>query len=798
MIKKILGLKVSIAVISFSDKFFYEFSCWIIKETRNMRCLAALCYLPAALVVLVAATDNEQFSPKHTRVTRDVDSSSTDIMARNLLEWIQGIYRQGIRKTRQDGNGYLPPYNDQRPLERPRPFQPAPSPSPSPPFPSQSPSLNEVTSYPGLQPSPGIGSGFSNPPPLSYGSTPRPTYIPTSTRQPSSPGYSPSSFPTSPARPFTGSSGFPGSSTTFQPPSPTYGYPSSSGGYPSSGYPSSPSPTPGFPTPSPGYPSPSPGYPSPSPGYPSPSPGYPSPSPGYPSPSPGYPSPSPGYPSPSPGTPTDSYGYPSPSPSPYPSFPTPGTGPTGPGYPTGPTGPGSSPTGPGSTPGGTPTPGRPSPTPGRPSPTPGRPSPTPGRPSPGPSPTPGSPSPTPGGGDKDTAGGSPGDNNVSPPGDDDDLKHPPHIHELQVQCSKTMMTIDIEFNRQFDGVIYSKGFYMMPECRYVAENSGQTKYSFTVNLDSCGTEFINDFEGEAGQAYLENVLVLQNELGIQEVWDTVRRVRCLWEGNINKALTVSLSVDMLNQEIVTFSGDTATAKLDIQVGKGPFAPAATGLVKIGEPMTLVVSVEGDPGFDLQVRDCIARDEPSLNIVQLTDERGCILKPKLFGAFQKTRETGNTGASIIAYAFFQAFKFPDVMDLFIECNVELCKTNCEACPDENQQIEPGRRRRDVSYAPTNSSGALSDPIRMGRGFRVIMPDDLSLASSQSLENLENTAINEISLTRSVCMSYSGFYGSFSVMVGILVASTMSTIILYTKTQRIAREKSYDLPQGLNHH
>jgi len=57
---------------------------------------------------------------------------------------------------------------------------------------------------------------------------------------------------------------------------------------------------------------------------------------------------------------------------------------------------------------------------------------------------------------------------------------------------------------------------------------------------------------------------------------------------------------MLNQEIVTFSGDTATAKLDIQIGKGPFAPAADGLVKIGETMTLVISVEGDPGFDLQV------------------------------------------------------------------------------------------------------------------------------------------------------------------------------------------------------
>lgn len=64
---------------------------------------------------------------------------------------------------------------------------------------------------------------------------------------------------------------------------------------------------------------------------------------------------------------------------------------------------------------------------------------------------------------------------------------------------------------------------------------------------------------------------------------------------------MNFSVDMLRQEIVTFSGDTAVAKLDIQVGRGPFAAAADGLVKIGETMTLVVSVEGDPAFDLQVR-----------------------------------------------------------------------------------------------------------------------------------------------------------------------------------------------------
>ncbi|KAK0177326.1 hypothetical protein PV328_001394 [Microctonus aethiopoides] len=487
-----------------------------------------------------------------------------------------------------------------------------------------------------------------------------------------------------------------------------------------------------------------------SPGYPSSSTTYLPPSATY-----GYPSSSiapPGYPSSSsPGPTNDPNSYPYSSPSPFPSFPTPGRTDNG----------GNVPNRPGMTPIPTTQPGP----------------------------------PVDGKGNTGTPMGGGENTPTVLSDDDDDSKHPPHIHELQVECSKTMMTINIEFNRQYDGVIYSKGFYMMPECRYVAENSGQTKYSFTVSLDSCGTEFINDFEGEAGQAYLENVLVLQNELGIQEVWDTVRRVRCLWEGNINKALTVSLSVDMLNQEIVTFSGDTATAKLDVQVGKGPFAPAATGLVKIGEPMTLVVSVEGDPGFDLQVRDCVARDEPSVNVVQLTDERGCILKPKIFGAFQKTTETGNTGASIIAYAFFQAFKFPDVMDLFIECNVELCKTDCEACPEGNQQIEPGKKKRDVSYVSANSSfGTLADPVRIGRGFRVIMPDDLTLASSKSLENRENTAITNISLGRNICMSYGGFYISFTLIFASLGITTVSSIFFYIKNQKFIARKSYDLPKG----
>lgn len=62
-----------------------------------------------------------------------------------------------------------------------------------------------------------------------------------------------------------------------------------------------------------------------------------------------------------------------------------------------------------------------------------------------------------------------------------------------------------------------------------------------------------------------DLLIFDTILCVQQVWDVIRTVRCLWEGNLNKALSIALNIGMLNQEVVTFSGDTATARLDIQV-----------------------------------------------------------------------------------------------------------------------------------------------------------------------------------------------------------------------------------------
>lgn len=138
---------------------------------------------------------------------------------------------------------------------------------------------------------------------------------------------------------------------------------------------------------------------------------------------------------------------------------------------------------------------------------------------------------------------------------------------------------------------------------------------------------------------------------------------------------------MLDTQIVSFSGDSATASMDIQIGKGPNAPSVNGLVKIGDTLTMVIAIEGDPGFDVQVQECIAHDGNRSNAVTLTDSRGCVLKKKLMGPWQKSTQTGRPGVSLVAFSFFQAFKFPDQMEVFLECNVELCKNGCDICPED---------------------------------------------------------------------------------------------------------------------
>ena len=152
----------------------------------------------------------------------------------------------------------------------------------------------------------------------------------------------------------------------------------------------------------------------------------------------------------------------------------------------------------------------------------------------------------------------------------------------------------------------------------------------------------------------------------------------------------------------------------VQVGKGPWASEVSGLVKIGQTMTMVLAIKDDDGkFDMLVRNCMAHDGKRAPI-QLVDQGGCVTRPKLMSRFTKIKNIGSS-ASVLSYAHFQAFKFPDSMEVHFQCTIQICRYQCpDQCSGESgatsgyvskrigTSAQP-RGRRDVSGAERQDVG-----------------------------------------------------------------------------------------------
>lgn len=176
-------------------------------------------------------------------------------------------------------------------------------------------------------------------------------------------------------------------------------------------------------------------------------------------------------------------------------------------------------------------------------------------------------------------------------------------------------------------------------------------------------------------SYVENTIIIQYDPYVQEVWDQARKLRCTWYDYYEKAVTFRpFQVDMLHAVTANFLGDNLQCWMQIQVGKGPWASEVSGIVKIGQTMTMVLAIKDDENkFDMLVRNCVAHDGKRAPI-QLVDQNGCVVRPKIMSKFQKIKNFGPS-ASVVSFAYFQAFKFPDSMNVHFQCVIQVCRYNC---------------------------------------------------------------------------------------------------------------------------
>lgn len=92
---------------------------------------------------------------------------------------------------------------------------------------------------------------------------------------------------------------------------------------------------------------------------------------------------------------------------------------------------------------------------------------------------------------------------------------------------------------------------------------------------------------------------------------------------------------------------------------------------------------------MRVKSCVASDG-SGHVINLSDEFGCVLRPKMISRFLKARAPDER-ATVITYAFFHAFKFPDALSVHIKCKVEICR---HGCLDHCQLTSHANERKDV--------------------------------------------------------------------------------------------------------
>ncbi|XP_054267746.1 uncharacterized protein LOC128989759 [Macrosteles quadrilineatus] len=284
----------------------------------------------------------------------------------------------------------------------------------------------------------------------------------------------------------------------------------------------------------------------------------------------------------------------------------------------------------------------------------------------------------------------------------------PQIKHLQVQCEKTHMRVNIEFDRPFYGMIFSKGFYSDPHCIHLKPGSGHLSATFEIFLNSCGMSSSANHNTGGGYStpsgsYVENTIIIQYDPYVQEVWDQARKLRCTWYDFYEKAVTFRpFQVDMLHAVTANFLGDNLQCWMQIQVGKGPWASEVSGIVKIGQTMTMVLAIKDDENkFDMLVRNCVAHDGKRAPI-QLVDQHGCVVRPKIMSKFQKIKNFGPS-ASVVSFAYFQAFKFPDSMNVHFQCVIQVCRYNCPEPRCGNDYGLPALGGLGGEYGPPPPSG-----------------------------------------------------------------------------------------------
>lgn len=355
------------------------------------------------------------------------------------------------------------------------------------------------------------------------------------------------------------------------------------------------------------------------------------------------------------------------------------------------------------------------------------------------------------------------------------------VTKVGVKCNSEDITITVTtIGDQFNGMIYPKGLSKNSTCMtpYIQANS---TVDYVLPLRSCNTM---NTDVANGVEYF-NTIVIQPHRKLVTNQGRGYHIRCRYHTEEKRLLGNFAVSGLLGSTPLTATAAMPGTSMKIYYGE-PVEGDVAESVKIGDPLSLVVSIDSQDIYGMHVTDCYVRDGLGWSEQLLINEEGCPLDDEIMSAFEYS------SSKTTALVHFQAHKFPYAPSVYYQCNVRLCIRHAGGCDDvppicENGENLVKRRRKRQTRVIDETQGDLYDTDREDLKVKVYSGLYVNEASDLDDAFLDGDVPTEITSKAydpsTICIPQRDFAIGIAIAGLLLIVAVIAAIlILLTKRRR----------------
>jgi len=375
-----------------------------------------------------------------------------------------------------------------------------------------------------------------------------------------------------------------------------------------------------------------------------------------------------------------------------------------------------------------------------------------------------------------TSGQLAGENDIDtdPPKEEKDKND--IVEDVGVLCNSEDITLTLRVSSaDFNGMIYPKGLSKNSTCmtEYIQQKGLIT---YVLPLRSCNTM---STDVEEGMEYF-NTVVVQPHRKLVTNQGRGYHVRCRYQSQ-EKTLTNDFNVNGLGTTPLT-----ATAAMPASSMRIFYGDASEGLVaenvKIGDPLSLVISIDEQDIYGMHVTQCLVRDGLGWSEQGLINDEGCPQDYEIMG------ELEYSASKTTALVKFQAHKFPYTSSVYYQCNVKLCIKHAGGCDQVPPVCEDGvnivRKKRQVVELDERTSDEYElierdETIKVYSGLYVNEASDLD--DDEFADSLDQPDVSVYD-PNTFCISQRSFAIGIAIAGLILMTAVVIAIMILVSKRR----------------